>query len=177
MYQKTFYVLLLAVEARVSRISTDVFAKYAIPAKTPEKSDTFTAAEESIIVDAILYDAKNNTSLPWCSILDLVKEMAFLLPSDHRHDTGFLLQRLSKNWIDHFIKRHSLKVSPVQFIEERTVAAVTASNMLEHIARVQAVIDWNSIQNAKHIFNTDQPGASFAKMMSQSMRKIVQKNV
>lgn len=162
--------LLLAVKARIFRVLTDVSARYALPMEIPRRPKTLTAAEESIIVDVILYYAKINTPLSRWRVLDLVEEIITLLPSDRRRGVGFVSERPSKNCIDHFIKQHSPKFLPVQVLQG---AAVTASSILKHIARDQTAFGRYSINNAKHLFNTDQSAAYFAKMTGQSMRKCV----
>lgn len=89
------------------------------PKKSPGRRTTLTAAEWSTTVDAILYYAKNNTLLSQRGVMDLVEEMITLLSGNRHRNTGFVSERLSNNWTDHFLERHSLRVLSVQVTEQK----------------------------------------------------------
>ena len=78
---------------------------------------------------------------------------------------------LQDTCINNILKRHGLRTSSVQVVEDKRLLAITPSTVTEHIARVQAALDRYNIRDARCIFNVDQSGSLFARMVGRSLRK------
>ena len=66
---------------------------------------------------------------------------------------------------------HGLQRKSVRVIEQSRVEALSKSIVAEHIARVEAACARFYIKDSTFIFNMDQSGASFEKMVGRSIIK------
>ena len=139
----------------------------------PGRPCAFTLKEESVIKDAVEHFAVNNTPLTKQDLGDLVQQFVAMLPSKRRNEIHFRNDRPSDQWIKSFSNRHNLSCRNAQCIENKRVEAMSAANVAEHIARVQAACKRYNIKDGSRVFNMDQSGISFAKMCGRSLRKAV----
>lgn len=77
----------------------------------------------------------------------------------------------SKRYVDYFMHLNGLAYHAVRKLEDKGGEAMAPDIVQEHMARVQAAIDSYNIRDPKFVFNMNQSGASFNKMVSRALRK------
>ena len=118
-------------------------------------------------------------------MLDLVQEYVSLLPPTDQAKIRLSNNRPSKKYCELFLSRHNLELRAVRQVEDKCVMAMTPEHVSEHIARIKAAMDRYHIHDPPFIFNMDQSGCSFGKIIGRSLRKgvgsqgsnLVQKNI
>ena len=83
----------------------------------------------------------------------------------------FVNWRPSHYWVDDFVRRNGLDYHNVQVVEGARVESLSHEHICEHIARVGAALKRYNIRYESYIFNMDQTGCSFQKMVRYSLRK------
>ena len=129
-----------------------------------------TSTAESMIKEAIEYYADNYTPLSIDGMRDLVEHYLRLERNEARK-TNFKNARPSQTWTRQFLERHDLDYKCTRIIEESRLSAVTKEHCAEHLARIRSIMLRYRIRDSRFIFNLDQSGASFQKMVGRSLRK------
>ena len=142
-----------------------------IERRSPGRPSLLPLGHEETIAAAIKDFADNNTPLTRTCVRDLIKTYVDLLPPAESRGIKMLHRGPSDTCINNILKRHGLRTSSVQVVEDKRLLAITSSNVTEHIARVQAALDRYNIRDARCILNVDQSGSSFARMVGRSLRK------
>ena len=139
--------------------------------RSPGRPCPLGRSHELVIAQAVRYFADNSTPLTKQGVLDLTKQYIDMLPLHEQKKAGFHNNRPSLKFCDNFLARHILESRSVRQVEDSRVDAITMEKVTEHIARVQAAMDRYHINDPRFIFNMDQTGSSFEKIIGRSLRK------
>ena len=138
---------------------------------SPGRPCSVARRHELILADAVRYFANNNIPLTKQGVMDLVKDYVDMLPTSEQCKMNFRENRPSKRYVNYFMHRNGLAYHAVRQIEDKPVEEMTPEIVSEHMARVQAAMDRYNIRDPKFVFNMDQSGASFHKMVGRALRK------
>lgn len=93
----------------------------------------FTAGQENLIKESVIYYAKNHNALSQQSLICLVDHLLNQSDNDSEFEHNF---KVTKGWVEGFMSRNpELKLLPVQTIEATRSNSITANAISEHIAR------------------------------------------
>ena len=106
-------------------------------------------------------------------MLDLVQEYVSLLPATDQAKIGFSNNRPSNKYCELVLSRHNLELRIVREVEDKLLMAMTPEQVSKHIERIQATMDRYHIHDPRSIFNMDQSGCSFWKIIGRSLRRSV----
>lgn len=69
------------------------------------------------------------------------------------------------------MKRNRLSYRIVRQVEGQRVNALSKTNVVEHLSRVQAAMDGYHIKESRYVFNIGQSGASMEKKNERALQK------
>lgn len=126
-----------------------------------------------MIADAVCYYTCNNTPLTREGVTDIIQGYLNLLSIQTQTEMGFVAfnNRPSQSFLLSFMARNGLCYRAVRQMDDERLDAVTRENIADRLARLQGAILFDNNNDSKFLFNMDQSGSSFAKMIGRLLRR------
>ena len=126
---------------------------------------------ESLLAEAASHYSENNTPLTRNGVMDLILQYREKLAPAEQSEFKVKHDRPSQTFINNFVQRNGLRYHHVKQVESLRLDALSPLNVTAHISRVRAAMIQFNISSPAQVFNVDQFGMSWAKIVERFLRK------